>query len=150
MSAGKILTLAMMTTLLGLTAGCGGSRRGDEWSLYGNAPWDRAIEPPPRAPDETAFQAGFATGRVASVSADGLTLDIEIDQGAVNAGDPVTVVLTTPEDPSPRNFADEVRERRVGTARVVEVQGGTCRAQIVPDRRNASVLPGDKVTIRSP
>ena len=114
------------------------------------APSDRASKPLTRGPGETAFQEGVATGRVTSVSADGLALEIEIDQGVVNAGDPVAVVLSTPDDPSPRNFADEVRERRVGTARVVGVQGNTCRAESVPDRRNASVLPGDRVTIRSP
>ena len=141
MSVGRIFALAAI-----VTAGCGASRRGEERSLYGNAPWDRAIKPPKAG----AFEAGFATGRVASVSADGLTLEVEIDQGVANTGDPVTVVMSTPEYPSPRNFADEVRERRVATARVVAVREGSCTAEIVPDRRNASVMPGDKVTIRSP
>ena len=149
MGTRKIPALAVTVACLALAAGCGPSRGGGGWSALRGAPWERAIVPPPRGSGEAAAEAGFATGRITSVSADGLTLDIELDRGVANVRDPVTVVLTAPF-PSPRNFADEVRERRVATARVVEVEGTSCRAEVVPDRRNARVLPGDRVTIRNP
>ena len=145
MSTGRILALVVVAAPLGLTAGCALSRKGGgEWWTLGDAPWDRPVEPP----TEPGTGARFVTGAVTSVSADGLTLDIEITRGTVNKGDPVVVVMTAPY-PSPRNFADEVRERRVAAARVVDVRGRSCVAEILPDRRNGLVSPGDKVTIRS-
>ncbi len=145
----RIPALAVTAAYLVLAAGCGPSRGGGGWSRLGGAPWDHAILPPPLGSGEAAAETGFATGKVTSVSEDGLTLDIELDRGTANVSDPVTVVQTA-AFPSPRNFADEVRERRVATARVVEVDGASCTAEIVPDRRNARVLPGDRVTIISP
>lgn len=145
----RIPALAVTAACLVLATGCGPSRGGGGWSKLRGAPWEHAILPPPRVSGDAAAGAGFATGRVTSVSADGLTLDIELERGTANVRDPVTVVHTM-AFPSPRNFADEVRERRVATARVVEVEGANCTAEVVPDRRNARVLPGDRVTILSP
>ncbi len=144
-----IPALAVTAAYLVLAVGCGPSRGGGGWSGLRGAPWERAILPPPWGSDEAAIETGIATGKVTSVSEDGLTLGIELDRGTVNVNDPVTVVQTM-AFPSPRNFADEVRERRVATARVVEVDGASCTVAIVPDRRNGRVLPGDRVTILSP
>jgi hypothetical protein len=140
----KILALAVAVALVGCA---GGRRRGRaDWAVVRNAPWDTAVT----APADPAVPLGFAKGTVTSVSADGLTLEIAVHDGAAREGDLLVVVLSTPPDPAPRNFSDEIRERRVATARVVAVGGDACRAELLRDRRNTTVMPGDKVTIRTP
>ena len=142
------LALAVAASLVACGVGCGGGGRsgGVDWKTLATLPWDRPVVPP----RESAYPAGFAVGTVRSVSDDGLMIDIERDRGAARMGDPVTVVMSPPDDPAPRNFRDEVRERRVATATVVKIWGGGCEARLIPDRRNTVVLPGDRATVRSP
>jgi hypothetical protein len=130
-----------------LLVGCGGARRGGvDWKTLASLPWDQPVVPP----EESAYSPEFAVGTVRSVSDDGTMIDIVLDRGVARTGDPVTVVLSTPDDPAPRNFRDEVRERRVATATVVRIWGGGCEARLVPDRRNTMILPGARATVRSP
>jgi hypothetical protein len=143
--------LAVAALLVGYAAGCGGggARRGGgsaDWKTLATLPWDRPVAPPV----ESAYSPEFAVGTVRSVSDDGTVIDIELVRGVARMGDPVTVVMSTPDDPAPRNFRDEVRERRVATAKVVRIWGGGCEARLIPHRLNTMIRPGDRAAVRSP